>query len=83
MLDQQIVMFGAGSAGTSVADGLRAAMKGEGLTEENPHSRFWVINKDGLLHSGWTPATRRSFRQRRRRKRQRCVEFRNYRQRFS
>jgi len=50
--DQQIVMFGAGSAGIGVADGLRAAMKGEGLTEEDARNRFWVIDKDGLLHSG-------------------------------
>jgi malate dehydrogenase (oxaloacetate-decarboxylating) len=50
--DQQIVMFGAGSAGIGVADGLRAAMKGDGLTEEDARSRFWVIDKDGLLHSG-------------------------------
>lgn len=50
--DQQVVMFGAGSAGVGVADGLRAAMKGEGLSEEEARSRFWVIDKDGILHSG-------------------------------
>ncbi len=50
--DQQIVMLGAGSAGIGVADGLREAMKGEGLSEEEARSRFWVIDKDGLLHSG-------------------------------
>ena len=50
--EQQIVMLGAGSAGIGVADGLRAAMKGEGLSEEEAHSRFWVVDKDGLLHSG-------------------------------
>ena len=50
--EQQIVMLGAGGTGIGVADGLRAAMKGEGLTEEEAHSRFWVIDKDGLLHSG-------------------------------
>jgi malate dehydrogenase (oxaloacetate-decarboxylating) len=32
--DQQIVMFGSGSAGIGVADGLREAMKGEGLSEQ-------------------------------------------------
>ena len=28
------------------------AMKGEGLSEQEARSRFWVIDKDGLLHSG-------------------------------
>ncbi len=49
--EQQIVMLGAGSAGIGVADGLREAMKQEGLSEEETASRFWVIDKDGLLHS--------------------------------
>ena len=52
LTEQQIVMLGAGSAGIGVADGLRGAMKGEGLSEQEAHSRFWVIDKDGLLHSG-------------------------------
>ena len=50
--DQQIAMFGAGSAGIGVADGLRAAMKSEGLSEEEARSRFWFVDRDGLLHSG-------------------------------
>jgi malate dehydrogenase (oxaloacetate-decarboxylating) len=50
--DQQIVMLGAGSAGIGVADGLRAAMIGEGISEAEARSRFWVVDKDGLLHSG-------------------------------
>ena len=52
LTEQNIVMFGAGSAGIGVADGLRAAMKGEGLSEAEASSRFWVIDRDGLLHSG-------------------------------
>ena len=52
LTEQQIVMLGAGSAGIGVADGLRAAMRGEGLTGQEAASRFWVIDKDGLLHSG-------------------------------
>ena len=52
LTEQQIVMLGAGSAGIGVADGLRAAMKEEGLSEEEARSRFWVVDKDGLLHSG-------------------------------
>lgn len=50
--DQQIAMFGAGSAGIGVADGLRAAMKSEGLSEQQARSRFWFVDRDGLLHSG-------------------------------
>jgi malate dehydrogenase (oxaloacetate-decarboxylating) len=50
--DQQIVMFGAGSAAIGVADGLRAAMKEEGLSEQEARSRFWLLNSRGLLHSG-------------------------------
>jgi malate dehydrogenase (oxaloacetate-decarboxylating) len=50
--EQQIVMFGAGSAAIGVADGLRAAMKEEELTEQEARSRFWLLNSKGLLHSG-------------------------------
>jgi len=50
--EQQIVMLGAGSAGIGVADGLRSAMKEEGLSEQEARGRFWVVDKDGLLHSG-------------------------------
>ncbi|HXJ36922.1 MAG TPA: NAD-dependent malic enzyme [Candidatus Eisenbacteria bacterium] len=52
--DQQIVMLGAGSAGIGVADFLRGAMRDDGLSEEDARRRFWVIDKDGLLHSGRT-----------------------------
>jgi len=50
--DQQIVMFGAGSAGIGVADGLRTALKEDGLSEQEARSHFWAIDRDGLLHSG-------------------------------
>ena len=50
--DQEIVMLGAGSAGVGVADGLRGAMKGEGLSELEARSHFWVVDKNGLLHTG-------------------------------
>jgi malate dehydrogenase (oxaloacetate-decarboxylating) len=50
--DQQIVVFGAGSAATGVADGLRQAMKQEGLGEQEARSRFWLLNSKGVLHSG-------------------------------
>ncbi len=50
--DQQIVFLGAGSASTGVADYLRAALVTEGLSEEDARSRFWMVDRDGLLHSG-------------------------------
>jgi malate dehydrogenase (oxaloacetate-decarboxylating) len=50
--DQQIVVFGAGSAATGVADGLRQAMKEDGLSEQEARSRFWLLNSKGVLHSG-------------------------------
>jgi malate dehydrogenase (oxaloacetate-decarboxylating) len=50
--DQQIVMVGAGSAGIGVADGLRQAMKSDGVSEQEARSRFWVVDSTGLLHSG-------------------------------
>jgi malate dehydrogenase (oxaloacetate-decarboxylating) len=55
--DQQIVMLGAGSAGIGVADFLRAAMRDAGLSEEDARRRFWIVDKDGLLHSGRTDLT--------------------------
>ncbi|HET6325187.1 MAG TPA: NAD-dependent malic enzyme [Planctomycetaceae bacterium] len=55
--DQQIVMLGAGSAGIGVSDFLRAAMREEGLSEQEACSRFWLLDKDGLLHSGRTDLT--------------------------
>src|SRR5499425_2935959 len=52
--DPQIVFLGAGSAGIGVADFLRAAMRDAGLSEEDARRRFWIVDRDGLLHSGRT-----------------------------
>src|SRR5246500_2560095 len=49
--DHQIVFVGAGSAAIGVADYLRFAMLAEGLSEKEAVSRFWIVDKDGLLDS--------------------------------
>jgi len=48
--DQQIVFLGAGSAGIGVADYLRAAMVKLGLSDEEACRKFYIVDKDGLLH---------------------------------
>src|SRR5882672_7437660 len=55
--EQQIVMLGAGSAGIGVVDLLRAAMREAGLSDEEARRRFWIVDKDGLLHSARTDLT--------------------------
>ena len=52
--DQRVVFLGAGSASIGVADYLRGAIEDDGLSEREALSRFWIIDKDGLLHSGRT-----------------------------
>ena len=47
---QQIVFLGAGSAGIGVADYLRAAMVKLGLSDEEACRKFYIVDKDGLLH---------------------------------
>src|SRR5438874_13790029 len=47
----------AGSAGIGVADFLRAAMRKDGISDKEARSHFWVVDQDGLLHSGRTDLT--------------------------
>ena len=52
--DQRIVFFGAGSASIGVADALRAAMVEDGVDPGTAQSRFMLVNRGGLIHSGRT-----------------------------
>lgn len=49
--EQQIVMLGAGSAASGVCRQIVAAMKNEGLTDEEARSNIWLVDRDGLVHS--------------------------------
>jgi malate dehydrogenase (oxaloacetate-decarboxylating) len=50
--DQRIVMFGAGSAATGIADQIVAAMISEGCSEREARSKLWLIDIGGLVHTG-------------------------------
>jgi malate dehydrogenase (oxaloacetate-decarboxylating) len=47
--NQRVVIFGAGTAGISIADQLREAMVREGLSSEDATGRFWLVDLPGLL----------------------------------
>ena len=47
--DQRLVVFGAGTAGTGMADQIRAAMERDGLSEAQAKSAIWLVDKHGLV----------------------------------
>jgi malate dehydrogenase (oxaloacetate-decarboxylating) len=55
--DQKFVFLGAGSASIGVADYLRQAVVAEGVSDEQARAQFWIVDKDGLLHSERTDLT--------------------------
>jgi len=52
LAQHRIVIFGAGSAGTGIADQLSAAMVATGLTDDSARARFWAVDRHGLILSG-------------------------------
>ena len=63
--DHRIVIFGAGTAGTGIADQLRAEMMAEGLPQDEACSRFWALDRSGLITTdmpGLSDAQRRCAR---------------------
>ncbi len=52
LVEQRIVILGAGSAGSGVADGIVAAMIEAGLTGPLALGRLWMVDRDGLVLEG-------------------------------
>jgi len=51
LADQQIVIFGAGSAGCGIAERLWRLLQRAGLSATAAADRLWLIDRDGLLHA--------------------------------
>lgn len=47
--DQRVVIFGAGTAGTGIADQIVSAMVRNGISETEARKKFWLIDRQGLL----------------------------------
>lgn len=47
--DQRIVIFGAGTAGCGIAEGLIRLLRAEGLNEVEARKRIWAIDRQGLV----------------------------------
>ncbi|RSX55211.1 malate oxidoreductase [Bifidobacterium dolichotidis] len=47
--DQRLVVFGAGTAGSGMADQIAAAMVREGLSEDEAKARVWLVDINGLV----------------------------------
>lgn len=50
--DQNIVVYGAGSAGMGICDQMVKAMVRQGLSLSEAYARFWLIDRQGLLLQG-------------------------------
>lgn len=47
--EQRLLVYGAGTAGTGMADQISAAMMREGLSRKEAKERVWLIDKNGLV----------------------------------
>ena len=50
--EQRIVIFGAGTAGCGIAEGLLRLLQAEGLSAAEAQRRIWAIDRQGLLLQG-------------------------------
>lgn len=52
--EQRIALFGAGSAGCGISEQLVHAMMNLGLSETDARARFYLVDRNGLLHDEMT-----------------------------
>ncbi|MFT3741145.1 MAG: NAD-dependent malic enzyme [Gammaproteobacteria bacterium] len=57
LIEQRIVIFGSGSAGTGIADQICEGLVRQGLSREAAYRRFWLIDRNGLLADDMTDLT--------------------------
>jgi len=50
--EQHVVILGAGSAATGIAEQIVAAMQSEGCSRDDARRAIWLIDSHGLVHSG-------------------------------
>ena len=50
--EQSIVILGAGAAAIGICDQIVAAMMAEGTTELEAHAQLWLVDSQGLVHTG-------------------------------
>lgn len=49
--DQRVVLFGAGAAGSGIAEMLVRAIRADGLSEAEARARLWAVDREGLILS--------------------------------
>jgi malate dehydrogenase (oxaloacetate-decarboxylating) len=58
LVEQRVVVFGAGTAGIGIADFIRTAMVRDGLEAEDARRRLWCLGSHGLLVDGMSAGMR-------------------------
>jgi malate dehydrogenase (oxaloacetate-decarboxylating) len=55
--EQRIIIFGGGNAGTGIADQICDGMQRLGIPLQSALEKFWIIDRNGLLHEGMPDLT--------------------------
>jgi malate dehydrogenase (oxaloacetate-decarboxylating) len=58
LTEQRFVVFGFGSAGLGIAELVRKALVGDGLSDAEARARFYAVDKDGLMVEGMSGLNR-------------------------